>query len=61
MLGCVRIGRQQPLAFPLDETVEQSASAVRSGGGGGDLPECEVSSYVTLRYTDRVFISGKGQ
>lgn len=30
MFGCGRIGQQQPFAFPLDETVERSASAVRS-------------------------------
>lgn len=30
MFGCGRVGQQQPFAFPLGETVERSASAMRS-------------------------------
>lgn len=30
MFDCGRIGQEQPFAFPLDETVERSASAARS-------------------------------
>lgn len=61
MFGCIRIGQQQLFAFPLDETVERSVSAVRSGSSGGFLPECEVSPYVTLRYMDRVLVLEKRQ
>jgi len=37
VFGCVGVRQQPPFAFPRDETWSE-----------GRLPECEVSSYVTL-------------